>query len=89
MTTPVFLGAAAWMTALLVASLVKVISARSTASRILALDMLILIIVALLVLFSSAQGTPHLMETALVLSLFSLVATLGAARYYRTGRLFS
>jgi multicomponent Na+:H+ antiporter subunit F len=88
-TTSIFVIAAAWMTVLLVASLVKVIRARSTASRILALDMLILIIVALLVLFSSARGTPHLMETAIVLSLLSLVATLAAARYYRTGRVFS
>jgi multisubunit Na+/H+ antiporter MnhF subunit len=44
------------MTGLLAASVVVVIRARSTLSRVLALDMLILILIALLVLFADAQG---------------------------------
>ena len=74
------------MTMLLAASLIKVITARSPASRILALDMLILIIVALLVLYADARGVPHLMDAALALALISFLATLAAARYYGKGR---
>ena len=51
----VFYLAFVWMTVLLVVSAAAVIRLRSTASRILALDMLTLILVALLVLYADAQ----------------------------------
>lgn len=86
MSGAVFVFAAVWMTGLLVGSLVKVITARSPGSRILALDMLILILVALLVLYSDARGLPYLMDAALVLALISFLSTLAAARYYANGR---
>lgn len=86
MSGSVFILAALWMCVLLVAGLIKVITARSPASRILALDMLILIIVALLVLFADARGVPYLMDAALALALVSFLATLAAARFYGKGR---
>jgi multicomponent Na+:H+ antiporter subunit F len=89
MHEPVFYLAALWMTALLVVTVVLVIRARSSLSRILALDMLILILVALLVLFSDASGVSYYLDAALVLALRSVVATLAAARYHGEGRLFS
>ncbi len=85
----VFYLAALWMTALLVVTVVLVIRARSSLSRILALDMLILILVALLVLFSDANGVSYYLDAALVLALLSVVATIAAARYHSEGRLFS
>lgn len=85
----VFYVAALWMTGLLVVTVVAVIRARSSLSRILALDMLILILVALLVLFSDANRVPYFLDAALVLALLSVVATIGAARYHSEGRLFS
>ncbi len=88
MHEPVFYVAALWMTALLVVSVVLVIRARSSLSRILALDMLILILVALLVLFSAVNGVPYYLDAALVLALLSVVATIAAARYHSEGRLF-
>ena len=85
----VFYLAALWMTGLLVVSVGLVIRARSSLSRILALDMLILILIALLVLYSDSNRVSYYLDAALVLALLSFVATIGAARYHSEGRLFS
>ncbi len=85
----VFYVAALWMTALLVVTVVLVIGARSSLSRILALDMVILILIALLALFSGANDVSYYLDAALVLALLSFVATMAAARYHSEGRLFS
>lgn len=85
----VFYVAALWMTGLLVVSVGLVIRARSSLSRILALDMLILILIALLVLYSDANRVSYYLDAALVLALLSVVATIGAARYHEEGKLFS
>lgn len=85
----VFYVAALWMTGLLVVSVGLVIRARSSLSRILALDMLILILIALLVLLSDANRVSYYLDAALVLALLSVIATIGAARYHSEGRLFS
>jgi multicomponent Na+:H+ antiporter subunit F len=84
----VFYLAFAWMTILLVTSAAAVIRPRSTASRILALDMLTLILVALLVLYSAANRSSYYMDAALVLSLLAFVATLVLARYHGERRIF-
>ena len=84
----VFYAAFVWMTVLLVVSAAAVIRLRSTASRILALDMLTLILVALLVLYSDAKRSPYYLDAALVLSLLAFVATLALSRYYGERRLF-
>lgn len=84
----VFYVAALWMTGLLVVSVGLVIRARSSLSRILALDMLILILIALLVLLSDANRVSYYLDAALVLALLSFVTTIGAARFHSEGRLF-
>ena len=84
----VFYAAFAWMTVLLVVSTAAVIRLRSTASRILALDMLTLILVALLVLYADANRTPYYLDAALVLSLLTFVATLALSRYHGERRIF-
>ena len=86
--TRFFYAAFAWMTVLLVISAAAVIWLRSTASRILALDMLTLILVALLVLYADANRSPYYLDTALVLSLLAFVATLALSRYHGERRLF-
>lgn len=86
----VFYAAALWMTVLLATSIVLVIRARSVGSRIIALDMAILILVALLVLLSDVERVPYFLDAALALALLSFAATIAAARYYETeGDLFS
>lgn len=84
----VFYVAAVWMTALLAVCVASVALLRSTASRILALDTLTLVLVALLVLYADSQRSAFYLDAALVLALLSFLGTLAAARYYGTRRMF-
>jgi multicomponent Na+:H+ antiporter subunit F len=84
----VFYVAFGWMTILLVVSVAAVIWLRSTASRIQALDMLTLILVALLVLYADSERSSYYMDAALVLSLLAFVGTLALGRYYGERRIF-
>ena len=84
----VFYGAMAWMTGLLAVSVAAVIKVRSTAGRILALDMLTLILVALLVLYADANRSPYYLDAALILSLLAFVGTVAAARYHGERKMF-
>ena len=84
----VFYLATAWMTVLLSVSVVAVIGLSSTAGRILALDMLTLILVVLLVLYGDAERTPYYLDTALRLALLAFVGTLAAARYFGERKIF-
>ncbi len=84
----VFYAAALWLTVLVLACAVLVLRARSTASRILALDTLVLLLVGLLVLWSDAEGVSFFLDAALVLSLLAFAATLAAARFHAEGRIF-
>ncbi len=84
----VFYFAFAWMTILLVTSAAAVILLRSTAGRILALDMMTLILVALLVLYADANRSPYYTDAALVLSLLAFMATLVLARYHGERKVF-
>jgi multicomponent Na+:H+ antiporter subunit F len=84
----VFYLAFAWMTVLLVVGAAAVIRLRSTASRILALDTLTLILVGLLVLYAAANRSSYYMDAALVLSLLAFLATLVLARYHGERSIF-
>ena len=84
----VFYFAFAWMTVLLVVSVGAVIRLRSTAGRILALDTITLILVALLVLYADANRSSYYMDAALVLSLLAFIATLVLARYHGERKVF-
>jgi multicomponent Na+:H+ antiporter subunit F len=84
----VFYAATIWMTGLLALSVLLVIRARSAAVRILALDQLTLILVALLVLYADANRSAYYLDAALILSLLAFVGTLAASKYYVHGRIF-
>lgn len=83
-----FYIAAGWMTLLVVVCAWAVIRMKSTASRILALDTLTLVLVALLVLYSDAFQTPYYLDAALILSILAFVATVAAARYFGERKIF-
>ena len=83
-----FYLASAWMTVLLGASVYAVIRLRTTASRILALDTLTLILVALLVLYANAKRSPYYLDVAIILTLLAFLGTLAAARYYGERKIF-
>jgi multicomponent Na+:H+ antiporter subunit F len=84
----VFYFAFVWMTALLGVSVAAIILLRSTAGRILALDMLTLILIALLVLYADANRSPYFMDAALVLSLLAFAATVALSRYFGERKVF-
>lgn len=77
-----------WLVVLLGACAVRVVGARSTVARILALDTLVLVLIGLLVLFSASRSVSYFLDAALILAILGFVATLAAARYYGRGRLF-
>lgn len=84
----VFYAATIWMTVLLGATVVLVVRARSATSRILAVDMLVLILIALLVLFSDSRRVAYYLDAALMMAVISFIATLAASRYSSQGRIF-
>jgi multicomponent Na+:H+ antiporter subunit F len=88
MHEPVLYVAVVWTGALLLAGVVRVVWARASLSRLLALDMLSLVLIALLILQSALIDDEHLLDAAVALALLSFVATVGAARYFSRGRPF-
>lgn len=88
MPTPLFNLALIWLTLLLLGTILLVILARSTMVRLLAADVLTLILVAVLVLFAQREGSAYYLDAALILALLSFVGVIAAGRYYRSGRPF-
>lgn len=84
----VFYAAAAWMTVLVVVSVLATILIRRTTGRILALDTLTLVLVALLVLYADAFQSAYYLDAALILAVLAFVGTIAAARYHGERKLF-
>ena len=84
----VFYLAAVWMTVLLAVMVAAVIRIRSTASRILALDTLTLVLVALLALYAAAERSPYYLDAALIVALLAFLGTVAAALYHGERRIF-
>ncbi len=84
----VFYGAMIWMTGLLCICIGMVIRARSALVRILALDTLTLVLVALLILYSTTTESSLYLDAALMLAMLSFLSTVVAARYHSEGRIF-
>jgi multicomponent Na+:H+ antiporter subunit F len=79
-------AATIWMTLLMAAIIIFAAKARSNAVRILAVDAMTLVLVAVLALFSAANQQPYYMDAALALALVSFVGTVAAARRLASGR---
>jgi multicomponent Na+:H+ antiporter subunit F len=84
----VFRVAALWMAVLLCISLLTIVRARSSLARVLALDMVTLLLVALLILYSDSRRVSYYLDAALVLAMLSFLATIAAARYRSEGEIF-
>ncbi|MEZ4532011.1 MAG: hypothetical protein R2855_13465 [Thermomicrobiales bacterium] len=83
----VFRGAALWMAVLICVCLLTVVRARSSPTRVLALDMVTLLLIAPLILYpdSGAGGVlPSMPRWCCPLFL----ATIAAARYHSEGEIF-
>ncbi len=84
----IFYLAFVWMTGLFVVSVAAVIRLPATAERILALDTLTLILVALLVLYADALRSPYYLDAALILALLAFIGTVTVARYHGERKIF-
>ncbi len=84
-----FAVALAWSTLLLVVGGVVLLRARDVFQRIVALDLLAVLVVSILALLSYLQDVPYYMDAAVALALLSFVATAAAARYLGTGGPFT
>lgn len=84
----VYYGAMVWMSGLLCICIGMVIRTPSPVVRILGFDALTLIIVALLILYSTTTETSYYLDAALMLALVSFVSTIVAARYYSERKIF-
>jgi multicomponent Na+:H+ antiporter subunit F len=84
----VFYFAAIWMALLLCAGVVEMLRAPSMLARVLALDMVTLILVAFLILLADSRREPYYLDAAVALALLSFAGTLAAARYHARGQIF-
>ena len=77
-----------WATLLLVGGGVLLLRAQDALHRILALDVLVAIVIALLTILSYQRDVSYYIDAALALALLSLTATLVAANHVVRGRPF-
>lgn len=84
----VYALALGWMTLLLGVCVFEVVRAKSELVRVLALDTLALVLVAVLVLYATTEGVSFYLDAALVIALLSFVGTLVASRYHSEGKIF-
>ena len=84
-----FFIAIAWLAVLLAVVVARLARAGSTGERILALDLLTLVLIGLLAVAAGEDQRSYALDAALALALLSFVATLAAARYYENRKPFS
>jgi len=84
----VYYTAMVWMTGLLCVCIGMVIRTRSAVVRVLAFDALTLVIIALLILYSTTTESSYYLDAALILALVSFVSTIVAARYISERKVF-
>jgi multisubunit Na+/H+ antiporter MnhF subunit len=84
----VFYIALLWLVVLFSICVVMIARAKSGLVRVLALDTLTLVLVALLVVYSVTTETSYYLDAALVLALISFISVIAAARYHSERRLF-
>ena len=77
-----------WAAVLLVAGGVVLLRSRDALERVLALDVLVAIVIALLTVLSYERDVSYYIDAALALALLSFTATLVAARHVVRGRPF-
>ena len=85
----VFLLGIGWMAVLLGLCVLLIARAATPARRILALDLLALVLVGLLALVAGEDERAYALDAALALALLSFVATVAAARYTGDRRPFT
>lgn len=77
-----------WATLLLLGGGWLLLRAPDTLHRVLALDVLVVIVIALLTTLSFVRDVSYYIDAALALGLLSFISTVVAARYVTRGGLF-
>ena len=77
-----------WLVILFCVCVIMIVRAESGLVRVLSLDTLTLVLVALLIVYSVTTGTAFYLDAAVVLSLISFIAVIAAVRYHGERRLF-
>jgi multicomponent Na+:H+ antiporter subunit F len=85
MPAAVVVPAMVWVTLLLVAGGLALVRARDVLQRVIALDLLAVVVVTLLALLSYYWDVGYYLDAAVALSLLSLVSTIAVARYLTSG----
>jgi multicomponent Na+:H+ antiporter subunit F len=78
-------AALVWVTLLLVIGGLVLLRARDAVQRLVAMDLLAVLVIALLALLSYLLDQPYYFDAAVALALLSLVSTVAAARYLSSG----
>ena len=77
-----------WMTLLLCICIAMVIRTPSTIVRILGIDTLTLVLISLLILYSTTTESSYYLDAALMLALVAFASTVVAARYSGERKVF-
>lgn len=77
-----------WSVLLLGWVVVLIVRPSPVPQRIAALDLIALLLIALLALFSQLRDVAYFLDAALAVALLAFVGTIGYARYHAFGRLF-
>ena len=85
MPAALLVPALVWVTLLLVAGGLVLLRARDVVQRIIALDLLAVLVIGVLALLSYLRDEPFYLDAAVALALLSFVATVAAARYLGSG----
>lgn len=88
MPAVVIVPALFWVTLLLVAGGIALVRARDVLQRVVALDLLAVVVIALLALLCYLRGQAYYFDAAVALALLSFVATVATARYLDSGSPF-
>jgi multicomponent Na+:H+ antiporter subunit F len=89
MSDLVFYAGIVWLAVLLGVVVVHLATAPTTSQRILALDLLTLVLIGVLALAAGEDRRSYALDAGLALALLGFVATLAACRYYESRRPFS
>lgn len=84
----VYFIAMIWLVVLFCVCVVMIVRAESGLVRVLSLDTLTLVLVALLMVYSVTTGTAYYLDGAVVLALISFISVIAAVRYHGERRLF-
>ena len=84
----VFFAGIGWLTVLLGVCVVRIARAPTPTQRVVALDLLVLVLIGLLALAAGEDQEAFALDAALALALLSFIATVAAARYLGDRRPF-